>query len=157
MNPPRRSFVSALFAFLALPGIVAFLLPWLVRPSETSFDPIAAPILAIGVALLLWCVRDFYVAGRGTLAPWAPPYAIVTIGLYRVSRNPMYLSVLTVLCGWALGYHSRWLWGYATIIAVAFHLRVLTYEEPWLDQTFHDDWLSYRAGVPRWLGIPQRT
>jgi hypothetical protein len=40
------------------------------RPARRT-RPGAAP--RVGVGLLLWCVRDFYVAGRGSLAPWAPP------------------------------------------------------------------------------------
>ncbi len=35
-----------------------------------------APLLA-GFTLLLWCVYDFYVAGKGTLAPWSPPRHLV--------------------------------------------------------------------------------
>ncbi|MGH7622667.1 MAG: hypothetical protein ACREMU_10045, partial [Gemmatimonadaceae bacterium] len=63
----------ALAAFLALPGIVAFVVPWLIAPRTASIRLTMLPIVGIGVALLVWCVRDFYVAGRGTLAPWSPP------------------------------------------------------------------------------------
>ena len=52
--------------------------------------------LLVGSIGLLWCVRDFYVRGRGTLAPWAPPEHLVVIGLYRFTRNPMYIAI--VLC-----------------------------------------------------------
>src|SRR5262245_5344587 len=82
-----RSFLQALFAFLALPGMVAFVVPWLLRPAGVNVHNAGIPILVIGIVLLLWCVRDFYIAGRGTLAPWAPPKRLVIIGLYRRSRN----------------------------------------------------------------------
>jgi protein-S-isoprenylcysteine O-methyltransferase Ste14 len=154
-------FLSALFwralvAFLALPGVVAFLVPWLLVSSHRSFRAAALAPIAAGSALLLWCVRDFYVAGRGTLAPWAPPRHLVTVGLYRLSRNPMYVAVLLILCGWALGFRSRTLWTYAACVAVAFHLRVRLFEEPWLARTHGPAWLDYRARVPRWLGRPTR-
>jgi protein-S-isoprenylcysteine O-methyltransferase Ste14 len=142
----------AVVAFLALPAVVAFLVPWWLAPREARFDLRALPLLALGTALLLWCVRDFYVAGRGTLAPWAPPQHLVTVGLYRVSRNPMYVAVLVVLIGWTVGFRARGLAVYAASVAVAFHLRVVAYEEPWLLRTFDADWLAYRARVPRWLG-----
>ena len=103
------------------------------------------------MVLLFWCVRDFYVAGKGTLAPWAPPKRLVTQGLYRFSRNPMYLSVLLILAGWALMFSSRTLWVYAVVIAIAFHLRVVLGEEPWLAQTHGEEWTAYRSKVSRWF------
>lgn len=151
MPRPPRSFARALAAFLLLPGLVAFVVPWLLRPTDAPFDPLALPVLGLGVGLLLWCVRDFYVIGRGTLAPWAPPERLVVVGLYRYSRNPMYLAVLLVLCGWTLAFRSPTLGAYAAAVAVAFHLRVILGEEPWLARTHGDTWTAYKASVPRWL------
>ena len=145
-------FFRALTAFLILPGTVAFLVPWLMRPQGEYFRAVGWAPLGVGTILLLWCVRDFYVAGRGSLAPWAPPERLVVVGLYRVSRNPMYVAVLLILCGWALGFASRALWIYAAIVAVGFHLRVVLFEEPWLARRFGDEYAAYRAKVPRWLG-----
>ena len=151
---PRTSglFWRSVLAFLALPTVVAFVVPWLLVSHTTRVRTIALPILALGIVLLLWCVRDFYVAGQGTLAPWAPPKHLVTVGLYRVSRNPMYLAVLTILIGWAVAFGSVGLGIYAAMVAIAVHLRVVSYEEPWLARTFPDEWIAYRARVPRWLG-----
>src|SRR6186997_2068214 len=100
----------ALFAFLALPGVVAIALPaWFaasaLRGGGRFFVVGLLPLFA-GLVLLLWCVRDFYVAGKGTLAPWSPPRHLVTIGLYRFSRNPMYVAVALMLAGWALAFAS---------------------------------------------------
>ena len=71
-------------------------------------------------------------AGRGTLAPWAPPQALVVSGPYRYSRNPMYVAVLLVLSGWTTLFQSWVLAAYAVVIGTAFHLRILFGEEPWL-------------------------
>jgi protein-S-isoprenylcysteine O-methyltransferase Ste14 len=113
-------------------------------------------LFCIGFLLLLWCVRDFYVSGKGTLAPWDPPKRLVVVGLYRFVRNPMYVAVLTVVAGWSLAFGSRWLGLYLGILAVAFHLRVLFYEEPWLSRQFGADWVAYSKAVPRWLPRPWR-
>jgi protein-S-isoprenylcysteine O-methyltransferase Ste14 len=107
--------------------------------------------LALGVVLLFWCVRDFYVAGKGTLAPWTPPQDLVVVGLYRLSRNPMYIAVLLVLLGWAVAFRSRPLAFYALALAIAFHLRVVLHEEPFLARTHGERWTQYRARVPRWF------
>lgn len=144
-------FWKALTAFLVLPGTIAFLVPWLLHPPAEQFRPLGWGPFALGVVLLLWCVRDFYVAGRGSLAPWAPPERLVVVGLYRVSRNPMYVSVLLILCGWALGYASGSLWAYAAIVALAFHGRVVWFEEPWLARRYGDEFEAYKAKIPRWL------
>jgi protein-S-isoprenylcysteine O-methyltransferase Ste14 len=109
-------FARALLAFLALPGVVAFAVPvtWLYSSGDrTLVHPLGlAPLLA-GIAALLWCARDFYVAGRGTLAPWAPPANLVVVGLYRYTRNPMYVAVTLILLGWAAAFASRGLLVYA--------------------------------------------
>jgi len=147
-------FARALLAFLVLPGIVAFAVPaaWVwstshLRPSQ----PIGLLPLGFGVAALLWCVRDFYVSGKGTLAPWAPPEKLVVVGLYRYSRNPMYIAVALVLLGWAVSFSSVSLLAYALVVAVAFHLRVVFGEEPWLARTYGSEWEQYARRVPRWF------
>jgi protein-S-isoprenylcysteine O-methyltransferase Ste14 len=153
-NPTTGLFWRALVAFLVLPGVVAFAVPlWWLAPRGRSFDMLGLLPLGLGVVLLLWTVRDFYVAGRGTLAPWAPPEDLVVVGLYRVSRNPMYIAVIIVLAGWAVGFHSPSLGIYALVIAVGFHLRVVFGEEPWLARTHGEKWSRYKERVPRWLGF----
>jgi protein-S-isoprenylcysteine O-methyltransferase Ste14 len=150
---PGPLFWRALLAFLALPGVVALLVPWLMtRSSASPFRSIALVPLSLGALLLLWCVREFYVAGRGTLAPWSPPRHLVVSGPYRFSRNPMYVAVLLSLVGWAVGYSSRALWIYAAFVAVAFQLRIVFGEEPWLARTHGEQWQAYRARVGRWVG-----
>ena len=75
---------------------------------------------------------------------------LVLSGPYCVSRNPMYVAVLLILCGWAVGFESRTLAVYAICVALAFHLRVVWNEEPFLART-QSAWPSYKARVPRWL------
>jgi protein-S-isoprenylcysteine O-methyltransferase Ste14 len=144
----------AIFAFVALPGIVAFAVPLAfagcVRPFPSQHAVGLVP-LSLGVLLLWWCVREFYVEGRGTLAPWAPPTHLVTSGPYRYCRNPMYVSVALILLGWAILYWLRTLFLYAACVAVASHLRVVFFEEPWAARTFGDPWISYIARTPRWF------
>lgn len=86
------------------------------------------------------------------LAPWSPTQNLVIVGLYRYSRNPMYVCVLLILLGWAGAYASSGLLLYAAFIALAFHLRVVYGEEPWLARKHGAAWHSYVRQVPRWLG-----
>lgn len=151
-------FGRALLAFLACPGMVAYVVPgyWAWRlPPDRNPTVLAAGLgalfLSMGTLLLLWCVRDFYVSGKGTLAPWAPPEALVRTGLYRVSRNPMYLAVSLVLLGWAAAFRTPGLWIYGGLVLVAFHLRVVLGEEPWLARRHGKAWQEYCDQVPRWI------
>lgn len=147
-------FVRALLAFLVLPGVAAFAIPiaWLFGSSHTELlHPLGLLPLSLGSISLLWCVRDFYIAGRGTLAPWSPPANLVVVGLYGYTRNPMYVAVSLILLGWALSFGSPDLLAYAAIVAIAFHLRVVLGEEPRLAQTFGAQWQQYATNVPRWF------
>ena len=144
----------AVLAFLALPGVVAFLVPlFLIAPDESGvfnlwrgFVP-----LTLGVVGLLWCVREFYVAGRGTLAPWSPPQALVVSGLYRFSRNPMYVAVTALVVGQGLLFARIGILLYGAVLWLCFHIFVIAYEEPTLRRTFGASFERYLANVPRWV------
>jgi protein-S-isoprenylcysteine O-methyltransferase Ste14 len=147
-------FTRPLIAFMALPCMVAFVVPaaWLRYSNHNrAAHPVGFVLITLGIVALLWCVRDFYVSGKGTLAPWAPPQRLVIIGLYRYSRNPMYVSVLLVLLGWAFTFGSVGLFVYTIAVLIAFHLRVVFGEEPWLARRYGSEWESYVSRVPRWL------
>jgi protein-S-isoprenylcysteine O-methyltransferase Ste14 len=146
--------IRAIAAFVVLPGIVAFFLPVSIGISTglaVRYVAIAAAPLCIGILLLMWSVREFYMAGRGTLAPWDPPLHLVTTGPYRFSRNPMYVGVVTILVGWCVLWGSRMLIVYTVLFLCGFHLRVLWFEEPWAARQFGPQWEAYRGCVPRWV------
>jgi len=147
-------FLRAALAVLALPGMVAFVIPLLVlTPARDRHwvEPWGLLPLVLGLVILALTVREFYVAGRGTLAPWSPPRTLVTTGLYRLSRNPMYVGVLLILIGWAISLRSWPIAIYAAVVAIAVHLRVLLHEEPFLAGRHPEAWALYRARVGRWL------
>jgi protein-S-isoprenylcysteine O-methyltransferase Ste14/pimeloyl-ACP methyl ester carboxylesterase len=148
----------AVLAFFALPGLIVFAVPVALGMLASGDRPFAWPavlLLIPGLALLLWCVREFYVRGSGTLAPWDPPRHLVASGLYHVSRNPMYIANGLLLLGWAAGFRSRLVLAYAFAVIVAFHIRVVWFEEPTLARTYRDEWKRYAARVPRWI-FPSR-
>ena len=83
--------------------------------------------------------------------PWTTS-TLVTDGVYRISRNPMYLGLLLLLIAWAiwLGTLSPWLVVplFATIISIT----RITPEERSLEQVFGAAYVEYRRSVRRWLG-----
>ena len=150
-------YVRAVIA-LALPALVDVAVPaWLLSFPGGHIDIGAArfvgvPLLGAGCWLLLDSVLvRFAHEGRGTLAPIDPPRFVVRGGAYRVVRNPMYLANLAIVVGSGLLFQSWFLFGWAAILCVAFHLFVISYEEPTLTRLFGDDYETYRRHVGRWI------
>jgi len=152
-----------LLAIAVLPFTVAVLVPlWIARrypegprlapgPLLVSARLAGALCLAFGLALFVASLRRFAAEGRGTLAPWDPPRALVVRGPYRYVRNPMISGVIFVLFGEALVLgslpHAAW--------AAFFLLLNLVYiplvEEPQLERRFGEAYRAYRAYVPRFF------
>jgi protein-S-isoprenylcysteine O-methyltransferase Ste14 len=149
---------TLLFTIL-VPGTVAGWVPAWLRRGDAVHGALPAwqaaagvMVVVIGAALYLWCAWDFAMAGRGTPLPQDPPRALVAGGPYRWSRNPMYVGVVAVVIGQALGFGSRRDAVYGVVLWAAFHLRVVAVEEPVLRRSFGAAYEAYLARVPRWLG-----
>jgi protein-S-isoprenylcysteine O-methyltransferase Ste14 len=151
------AFRSLVWAAL-LPGLVAGYVPWAffglgqVHPDlGNPFHLAGLLCIGLGVALLGACIFEFARSGRGTLAPVDPPRELVVRGLYRYVRNPMYLSVTTIVIGELLLTGSRALFVYWVIWFVAVNLFVIGYEEPTLRRRFGASYERYTQQVGRWL------
>ncbi len=144
----------AITAFVALPGLTAFIIPIVIGVSThqpARHLPLTVVLVLIGTLILLWCVREFLVAGHGTLAPWARPRHLVTSGPYRLTRNPMYICVAFILAGWCVLWDSPGLHIYAVVTMCILVTRVLVLEEKWVAREFGQEWRRYCARTPRWL------
>jgi len=148
---------NLLFTVL-VPGTVGVYAPLLIaRGRVMASFPLAAVallVLLVGAGVYGWCLWDFAVFGRGTPAPVDAPRKLVVRGLYRYTRNPMYVGVLSLIVGWALLFRAGTLVVYAALVGTAFHLVVVLYEEPHLRRVFGDAYDAYRGRVGRWLPRP---
>jgi len=151
---------NLLFTVL-MPGTVGVYVPMLIARGRPMASPgeivLGLSVLALGGAIYGWCVWDFATFGRGTPAPIDAPRKLVVRGLYRTTRNPMYLGVLTVIAGWAIVFRAAGLVLYALVVATCFHLFVVLYEEPHLGRVFGREYEEYRARVGRWLPRARRA
>lgn len=138
-----------------VPGTVAVYLPLRIArdhaPASGLLLGMAVLALSLGAAVYAWCVWDFAHTGRGTPAPIDAPKTLVVRGLYRYTRNPMYLSVLLVILGWAGLFRAASLLLYALAVAACFHGFVRFYEERRLRAEFGSQYEAYTSSVPRWL------
>jgi protein-S-isoprenylcysteine O-methyltransferase Ste14 len=83
------------------------------------------------------------------------PRKLVRRGLYRFSRNPMYLGVLLAVFGQALVFASFQVALYGAALWLVFHLVVVLLEEPHLREERGPSYEQYCRQVPRWLGRPK--
>jgi protein-S-isoprenylcysteine O-methyltransferase Ste14 len=148
-------FLKNLLFTVLVPGVVAAVVPvWVFdhpQPGVSMPSIVGGVLLAIGAAIYTWCVWDFATSGRGTPAPIDPPKTLIVRGLYRFTRNPMYVGVLTVIAGWVLVFRSFRLAVYAVGVAVCFHLFVVLSEEPKLKRLFGGAYDEYCSAVGRWI------
>jgi len=148
-------FLKNLLFTVVVPGTVAVYLPLEIAGDGTIASGVAwvlAVILfVVGGAIYASCVWDFAAFGGGTPAPIDAPKHLVVRHLYRYSRNPMYVGVLSVILGWAVLFGALELVLYAAVVGSCFHLFIRLYEEPHLRQVFGKDYEEYCARVGRWL------
>lgn len=147
---------NLLFTLIA-PGTTAIYVPLLVVRGRELAGGLSTLLglstIALGIFIYLWCLFDFATFGRGTPAPIDAPKKLVVRGLYRYTRNPMYVGVLITTLGWAIAYRAFALVPYALVLGVCFHGFIVGYEEPHLRRVFGADYDSYRARVGRWIGF----
>lgn len=93
----------------------------------------------------------FCFSRKGYACSIDPPKVLVVQGLYKYTRNPMYVSVLTVLAGECVLFHSAIFLEYVVLVALGFHVWVMLYEEPALTRKMGDAYEQYRDEVPRWV------
>ncbi|MES2562824.1 MAG: isoprenylcysteine carboxylmethyltransferase family protein [Pseudomonadota bacterium] len=113
----------------------------------------AALMLALaGIGLSAAGVISFHRA-KTTVNPMKPEStsALICSGIYSITRNPMYLGVLTVLIAWAVLLSSAW----ALLGPLAFVLYINRFqiapEEQVLSDKFGADYSAYKSRVRRWL------
>lgn len=153
-------FFRNLFFTILQPGIVAGLIPFLVlneKGKSICAQPMkfyhysGAIVFLIGLIILIICIASFAVFGRGTLSPADPTKKLVVAGLYRFSRNPMYVGVTAMLIGESIFFQSVALWTYSLFIFVAFNIFIRFFEEPRLREDFGAAYKEYCTKVRRWI------
>jgi len=157
-HTPVSAIVGTIVFTICVPGTVVVIVPyllsrWRINPPLLGLSSIrwfgATLILAalpIFIAFLIRFVRE----GRGTPAPIAPTARLVTGGPFQRVRNPGYIAVVAMLVGQGLFFGETSVLVYALLIAVAFHLFVILYEEPTLKARYGAEYERYCRQVPRW-------
>src|SRR4051812_19130953 len=144
----RRAAIGSLLFAIAMPGVVAGLISYLITAGWASsgaplaLQAVGGALLVAGIAVLALTVIRFVVEGLGTPFPGAPTENLVVGGLYRYVRNPMYLAVIAIIVGQAAILNSVTLVVYAVIVWLTVASFVYLYEEPTLSSQYGEQYVE---------------
>lgn len=142
--------VALVVIVAAAMAAVAYLVP---AASTVPVSPVVAGILALAGALVALSGVVAFRRQRTTVNPLAPEQStsLVVRGIYRYTRNPMYLGFLLVLVGWC-AYLANWA---AALLLPGFIMYMTRFqiqpEERALRSRFGPEFDAYCRSVRRWL------
>jgi protein-S-isoprenylcysteine O-methyltransferase Ste14 len=143
--PPLVYALSMLLAFCVHRLVLALPMPDGAWPAVVGGVMIVA---AIGIGAL--ALERFLRTGQNP-EPWTPTPALVANGIYRFTRNPMYLAMSLAQFGFGLAGGILW-FSLLTPLSMAIVARIaICPEEAYLAEKFGDDYDDYRRRVRRWL------
>lgn len=138
-------FYFLLFAGLSL--LLYFLSPTLV---VSRYVWIGAIVIFIGISITT--ISNFTLLKNTTpVKPFETPTVLVTSGPFRLSRNPIYLGMTTILLGLAIYLGSLFSIIFSLAFAVIIDRKFIPLEERKLEELFGEKYQSYKKRVGRWL------
>lgn len=126
-----------------------FALPALPLPGGMG-TPLALGAGLAGIALLVTAALRFIKAGTN-IPTHLPTTALVTDGLYRFSRNPIYVGLTLVYLALALGLASLASLALLPLVLAVMQVGVIQREERYLESKFGEAYRDYKSRVRRWL------
>lgn len=144
IHPPVLTLIFLIVAYIAKWTIpLPIILPEFARIIGIAF-------VIIGFLLVSRAFSEFAKA-RTTLDPHGSVSNIVTSGVYRFTRNPIYLGFMSILIGFPL--YSKTLWGIilAPVFIYSMNNLVIKHEEAYLEKKFGDVYINFKSRVRRWL------
>jgi protein-S-isoprenylcysteine O-methyltransferase Ste14 len=107
------------------------------------------PLFA-GIVLILFADQDFK-KHKTTVKPFQKSSALVTAGVFGISRNPMYLGMTLILLGIASLLGSTAPFMVALLFPLLMDRSFIDVEEEMLEDTFGAQFREYRERVRRWI------
>lgn len=108
-------------------------------------------LIAAGLLLMALAARQM-IAHQTTLDPHGQPAGLVTGGVFRLSRNPIYLADLLLLAGLCLLARAPWAMPFlVALLAAIITRRFIRPEEARLQEAFGADYTAFCTRTRRWL------
>ena len=144
--PPPLVYLGTLLLGLLADSLAGLALP-LTQPVRIAG---VAVLVTLGLLIIFAGLFRFRQAGTDP-EPWKTSSAIVRKGIYRSTRNPMYLGMAIAYLGLALGLASLSALVLFPVLIVIIQTQVIAREERYLEAKFGEDYRSYKSDVRRWL------
>ena len=106
-------------------------------------------LIIVSLGLVLSAVSIFAEKGQG-LRPATPASALFQKGVYKFSRNPIYLAMVLFGAGFGVATSNVWIIVTTAVAGPIFHFMVILPEEAYLARKFGDEYAAYKAKVRRW-------
>lgn len=135
--------------FLSLGLLLEYLWPTQIFTGSLMAE-IGLLILIVGIIGVFLAVRTVLRA-RSPVDPYKSPTTIVTTGLYRFSRNPIYVFDTLIYIGLAMAFSSFWAIVLMPLLIWTLQQGVVLREEHYLARRFGEEYLRYQRGVKRWI------
>lgn len=146
--PPPLIYLGFLILGLALEFLVVRT-QGLDMPASLRWTVVAALVLSGIVAIAAAALR-FRRAGTPA-PPWHPTTAFVAQGIYRFTRNPMYLGMTLIYCAIAVAADAPVVFWMLIPLCITIHYGVVLREERYMAAKFGAPYIDYTNAVPRWL------
>jgi protein-S-isoprenylcysteine O-methyltransferase Ste14 len=109
-----------------------------------------AALLACGLVVTISSARRFKRAGT-PLRPFEESTTVVTSGMFRITRNPMYMGMVVGQAGIALMLGSLIAFVPILVFATIIHTQFVVHEERFMEGLFGEQYLTYKKKVRRWI------
>ena len=111
---------------------------------------IAVVLIIAGLIIDVLAIRQF-IRTKNTFATMKPATSLQTTGIYAISRNPMYLSLLLLYTAIALLVGNWWTMMLIPVLVAVVTVFIIRLEERYLERAFGNDYLEYKQRVRRWI------
>jgi protein-S-isoprenylcysteine O-methyltransferase Ste14 len=136
--------------FLAAAAVLEAVVPFPVMAAHAFPRYLAgAALAAAGFVMIGMGTRRFQAAGTN-IPPNLPTTALVVEGIYRLTRNPLYLGLTLIYLGLGVAAGSFWAIGLVVPLLWVINTGVIAREEHYLERKFGDEYRAYKARVRRW-------
>ncbi len=107
-------------------------------------------IISLGVIIVFLAKKEFQKEKQPSV-PGKPTTKIVYTGIYKLSRNPLYLGLVVAILGIGCIFDNLWIFLLTVPLVFVFHWFFVIPEEKYLEETFGEEYLLYKSRVRRWL------